>query len=171
MKIPEMIGNICAKCVEINGIEGHTHADSNRPNVFFNYSGHVGQLSIRYHTNGWASHADDETLACGDNFYTYRLTGKEYLTIMDELDALKNHFNEIALDCDIENLDNLKKLGEGEVFLLTLPTNRVVRGVTVMIDGKTRYDVDIAKSVKAPLSFRQLKTQVERLREIMRGNL
>ena len=170
MTIPEMAGSILAKCIEVNGIEGHDHGDSNRPNVFFEFMGHVGKIKICYCPNGWQKGEDWTLLDCGYEWTLADLTESTYNEIMAQLEEIESHASEIAVDCDSSNLDALLSLKDGDAFLLTLPTGRVVRGVALTVDGKRRFDVEISKVDKGNLTHRQIRGRLRKLQAIMRGD-
>jgi len=161
----EMLANIFAKCVEINGLEAHDHSDSNRPNVFFNYSGHVSSVGLYWYINGWATglDRDDEF-----DFHISRLDGKLYAEIMNKLDELQNHTSEVALDCNIDNLDSIKKLAIGDIFLLKTPIDSLCRGEVVQTDKGRRYKI---KGIKggAEITYATLKRHLIYLGDLKSG--
>jgi len=161
----EMLTNIFAKCIEINGLEAHDHSESNRPNVFFDYCGHVSSVRLYWYINGWASGLSWDDVF---DFYISKLDAKLYTEIMDKLDELQNHTSEVALDCNIDNLDSIKKLAIGDIFLLETPIDSLCRGEVVQTDKGRRYKI---KGIKGGLeiTFVTLKRHLIYLRELKAG--
>jgi len=162
----EMVMNIFAKCLEINGMEERMHENGNRPAVFFDFSGHIASIALRWYTNGWTTGLDPCEHLQLINISS--LDEKWYAEIMDKLTALQNHTSEIALDCDIQNLANVKKLAVGEIFMVKTPIDSLHRGEVVQTDKGKRYKI---KGIKggAEITFASLKKHIEYLLDLKMG--
>jgi hypothetical protein len=177
----EKLAAIFAKCVEINGLEAHTHSDNNEPNVFFDYSGHVSNIRIYWYINGWSKglHWDGEiTFRIRDidagcvceECYTNNIKQSRYQCVMNMLEKLQNNVSEVALDADEGNLANIKKLNPGEVFLLKTPIDTVVRGVVEIVPGgQRRYAIPRFKPNKTKFTFAEIKKHMDYLQQLKRG--
>ncbi len=170
----EKFSALFAKCVEINGLESHNHENSNSPNVFLSYSGHVAQISIEWFINGWWSGARYDGKI---EFYTkdvdqpcWQKHGMSYFEYaMSELENLQNHTCEVALDADLSNYDAIENLNTGDVFLLKTPIDTVARGVVIERGGKKRYQVSGLKPKTTEYTFGAIKRYMEYLRELKRA--
>ena len=115
MTKPEKLAALLAKCVEINGLESHGHSNSNRPNVFLSYSGHVSQIRVEWYINGWQFRGSQDGII---EFYIsdmdkpcWQKVGLTYFEyVMCELENLQNHTCEVELDADMSNYENIKNL-------------------------------------------------------------
>lgn len=67
MKIKEYIHEILSIVLDINGIEERSvEKTGENPTVFFDFSGHVGNLYIRIYKNGWSEYTEPNYSDCID---------------------------------------------------------------------------------------------------------